>query len=406
VRSLPAVVRAARAGELSIEHVDLFARANQPKRAALYAAHEQMLVEQCTALTFDDGARALRYWSDRADDAVGSTAGSADPSDPSDPSNPDAPADPTGSDGAGSDAGQHNAGPRDASGGELHISTTLDDMVVLDGVFGAISGSIIAGELARLEREVHLADQQAGIHRTPAQRRAAALLAMAQRSASTPADARRPRPLFTVLLGDESFARLCELANGVILRPEQLLAHVDAALLETVLFDGPSTVISVSSKRTFTGTLRRAIEVRDRRCQHPSACDIRADRCDVDHIVPYREHGPTSQFNGRLECPTHNRRSDMHDHGASPAPPRELSRLDELRARIRWRCEHQFPDDWSDADPWSNAHAGNPAGHPTSDSGIDREMNLAGNRAGACAGDHVGGGSRLSYPALDRAAYA
>ena len=93
-------------------------------------------------------------------------------------------------------------------------------------------------------------------------------------------------------------------------------------MYEVVLFDGPSTVVSVSNKRLFTGALRRAIEVRDRHCQHPSGCDEPADRCDVDHIVPASRGGPTSQGNGRLECKVHNRNPVKHDHGALPRPDR------------------------------------------------------------------------------------
>ena len=154
---------------------------------------------------------------------------------------------------------------------------------------------------------------------------------MAQRSATSPADGRRPKPLFTVLLGDHSFAQLCELANGTVITPRDLVPWLGAAELETVLFDGPSTVIAVSHRRSFTGALRRAVEVRDRHCQHPAGCDQPADRCDIDHIVPYAEGGTTSQFNGRPECATHNRHQDKHDHGSAPLPARPVTRLDELR---------------------------------------------------------------------------
>ena len=120
-------------------------------------------------------------------------------------------------------------------------------------------------------------------------------------------------------------------------------------MLETVLFDGPSTVVSVSKRRTFTGALRRAIEVRDRHCQHPAGCDVPADRCDVDHIVPAARGGPTSQANGRLQCPTHNRNAAKHDHGAQPRPDRTVTILDEIRATIRWRMRHEYPDEMRDA---------------------------------------------------------
>jgi hypothetical protein len=206
-------------------------------------------------------------------------------------------------------------------------------------------------ELGRLERELFLADERDGRARTAGQRRAAALVAMAQRSATAPAGGRAPRPLFSVLLGDAAFSQLCELANGTVITPRHLVPWLSSADLETVLFDGPSTVISVSHRRSFTGALRRAIEVRDRHCQHPAGCDIPADRCDVDHIVPHARGGATSQFNGRLECTSHNRHTDLHDHDAIPLVSRPISQLDELRARVRWRYLHETSPDPFDRMP-------------------------------------------------------
>jgi hypothetical protein len=169
---------------------------------------------------------------------------------------------------------------------------------------------------------------------------------MATRSAATPADARRPKPLFTVLLGDDSFTELCELATGTVLSPHQLLPHLDVADLETILFADLLTVAAASPTRSFTGKLRRAIEVRDRHCQHPSGCDVPAPDCDVDHIVPDVDGGPTAQWNGRLECRPHNRDPLKHDHGAAPFPPREVGVLDEIRARLRWQLRHEHPDEY------------------------------------------------------------
>ena len=72
--------------------------------------------------------------------------------------------------------------------------------------------------------------------------------------------------------------------------------------IERIVFDAPDRVLSVSHRRRFTGALRRAIEVRDRHCQHPSGCDIRAPRCDIDHITPWTQTRDTSQVNGRVMC--------------------------------------------------------------------------------------------------------
>jgi hypothetical protein len=173
---------------------------------------------------------------------------------------------------------------------------------------------------------------------------------MARRSATAPAGGRPAKPLLTVLVGERSWERVCELAEGTVLTPGQLVPHLGAAELESILFDGPSTVISVSRRRTFSGAVRRAVEVRDRHCQHPSGCDVPAPDCDVDHIVPRVRGGETSQFNGRLECPTHNRHADRHDHDATPLPSRPVTRLDELRARLRWRYHHEHENDDGDGD--------------------------------------------------------
>ena len=116
--------------------------------------------------------------------------------------------------------------------------------------------------------------------------------------------------------------------------------------METVLFDGPATILSVSPRRRFTGRLRRAIEVRDRHCQHPSGCDVAAPGCDIDHTVAVRPGGITGQFNGRLECRPHNRDDTKHDHHTTPAhPDRPVDILDHIRARLRWRLLHDPDDD-------------------------------------------------------------
>ena len=211
-----------------------------------------------------------------------------------------------------------------------------------------VGGTIVTDELARLEHDLYLADERDGVVRTIAQRRAAALVEMATRSATAPADGKPPRPLFPVLLGDDSFTRMCELAHGQVITPGTLVPWLSTADLEVILFRGRSTVISVSHKQRFTGALRRAIQVRDRHCQHPSGCDEPVDRCDVDHIVPTSQNGPTDQFSGRLECFPHNRDSTKHDDDAIPLPPQPLSFLDELRARLRWRLQHDESDDPDD----------------------------------------------------------
>jgi hypothetical protein len=309
LRSMPATATALASGDISPDHVDLLSKAAQPWRNASFADHEDTLVEQCKLLRFADSRKMIDYWCARAD----------------------------------ADAAEDRA-ERQRNAAHLNVSPTLDGTVVITGTLDPIGGSIVSDELTRIERELYLADKRDGTTRTASQRRAAALVEMATRSATAPAGGRRPKPLFTALVGDETLSHLCELANGMIVTPGQVVQWAGDADLETVLFDGPSTVISVSHRRGFTGALRRAVQVRDRHCRHTSGCDVPADQCDVDHIVPHAAAGPTSQFNGKLECTPHNRDSDRHDHGGTPRPSRPIDRLDEIRCRLRWSLLRE-PDD-------------------------------------------------------------
>jgi Domain of unknown function (DUF222) len=314
LEAMPHTATALASGELSPDHVDLLGSANDGARRPVFADHEPLLVEQCQRLRFDQAVRAVKYWRYRADaDTV-------------------------------EDEAQRRHCGRSAS-----IASTIDGMVDVHAWLDPVGGAAVKTELQRLEHALYLADQRDGSVRTAGQRRADALVEMATRSA-TSTGGRRPKPLLTVLIGDESFTRMCELADGTVITPGQLVPHLGSAELETVLFDGASTVISVSRRRTFTGALRRAIQVRDRHCQHPAGCDIPAPDCDVDHIVPSAQGGPTSQFNGRLQCPPQNRDADKHDHDAIPQPSRPVTRLDELRALIRWRHRHYYPEDFDDED--------------------------------------------------------
>ena len=139
---------------------------------------------------------------------------------------------------------------------------------------------------------------------------------MAERSAAKPPDATEARVLLQVLIGHESVERLCELSNGTVLTPGQVLPVLDRADVERVIFDGPSKVIDVGvRRRLFTGATRTAVHARDRGCTHPS-CDEPLDRCQIDHVVPWSRGGLTVQANGEDKCRFHNL-----DKGDRPPPP-------------------------------------------------------------------------------------
>ena len=185
--------------------------------------------------------------------------------------------------------------------------------------FDVIGGAIVAKELKRIAEELFEADwaeakERLGrdphaddLARTPAKRRADAMIEMAVRSASTPAGGQRPEPLFTVLIDYPTlWGRISQLEQGPIVAPGSLIPWLDEATFERIVF-GPDTLGECSrTSRFFTGATRRVIETRDLECQH-EFCDLSAEKCQIDHIVPFSQGGLTEQSNAQVLCGPHNR---------------------------------------------------------------------------------------------------
>jgi hypothetical protein len=301
--TMPVTAAAYATGEIGGEHVDLIGSCNRQWPDADFHDDEAALVEKCRTPTFRRAAQAIEYWKQRADP-----------------------------DGADTEAAIAREG-RHAS-----IGVTWGGEVVLNAVLDPLGGEIFNTELDRLCEQLRLADLRDGVERTVQQRRADALVEMAMRSATAPADGLRPRPLLTVTIGIEPFTWLCQTAAGIVITPGMLIPYLDAAEIERIVYDPPNRRIEASHRRRFTGALRRIIEVRDRHCQHDSGCDTPATRCDVDHIEPWAETQFTCICNGQLLCATHNRITKNH----GPRPIR------------RQRGGEQLPlDRDDDQQPWT-----------------------------------------------------
>lgn len=301
LRHLPATRQAFADGELTSGHVDTLVRFDNPSTGDLLARDESLLVDHAARLSFADFARMLVYWDQFAD--------------------PDGTEDRA----EGQRTRRNVALARSAFGTWLG-SITLDP----------VSGTIVATELDRLEDVLFKEDWaeakgQLGreplphqLARTPAQRRADALVEMATRSKMASATGRRPTPLVTVLVDYPTLAgRVCELADGAVVTPGSLLPLLDEALVERAVFTPDARVEIGQTTRIFAGATRRAVEVRDRVCQHP-LCELPAALCQVDHIRPVSDEGPTTQANGRLLCPFHNRlawRDHLARQSDGRAPP-------------------------------------------------------------------------------------
>lgn len=215
----------------------------------------------------------------------------------------------------------------------------------MNGVLDPVGGAILEETLRLIQDELRRADETSGVVRAAGARRAAALVEMATRARSLPeGQGRRPVPLFTVILGEGTFADTCELFTGQVITPADLRAWLDQASVQFFRFDhtppasdppesgargagqssaagddvcagnGPMAA-SRKQARFFTGTLRTAIQLRDRHCQHPSGCDEPISRCDIDHVTPHSHGGTTTLTGGRLLCTAHNRIPALRDPG-------------------------------------------------------------------------------------------
>ncbi len=283
---MPETAQAWLTGEIGAAHAGILAPLATGRTAESFRRDEEMLVAHARALSFHQFCQAVRYWDQLAD--------------------PD---------------GCEEADERRRTRRDVSLSQTFLGMWTGSMTLDPLSGAIVAGELARIEQGLFATDvedargkQEAGLlppgaplARTPAQRRADALVEMATRSRSAPEDGRRPSPLFTVLVDYETLqGRVCELANGHVVTPGSLVPWLTQADIERVVFHKEGRVEVSAASRFFSGATRRAIEVRDRTCSHPT-CEVPAERCQVDHILPWSAGGATTQENGRLLCGFHNR---------------------------------------------------------------------------------------------------
>jgi hypothetical protein len=304
-RALPTMALAARAwaeGAIGAAQIDALLGVRTPVSEECFVRDEEMLVTQAKELKFATLTRVLSYWEQHAD-------------------------------------------PDGATASDM-ARNERRDVFVTQGLHGMwngrmhldpISGTIVATELSRLEKELFEADwakakeergREPKVHelgRTSAQRRADAIVEMAVRSKTAPANGRRPEPLFTFLVGYETMhGRISELSNGTVLSPDSVLSWLDTAYFERAVFS-PGTRIEVSvTSRFFTGATRRAIELRDRECTHDT-CDIAADDCQIDHIIDYSKGGRTEQENGKVACGFHNRwyyaQQERPNEGYERPPP-------------------------------------------------------------------------------------
>ncbi|MDQ2650590.1 MAG: HNH endonuclease [Actinomycetota bacterium] len=298
LRRVPAGADAYRAGLITRDHIRLLAKCQTTNPDAFTEA-EEMLVGLAVSMDFVDFTKAITYWCQLADP-----------------------------DGSQNDA-EAKLAARNAT-----VVTAPDAMVLIKAQLDPIGGGIFLSTFEQITRELFLQDWEAAkaIHgddisldklaRTNTQRAADALQVMAERARmvnGNTSDIHGPKPLITVLVGEDTLRNLCETEAGTILDPHDLLRLLHRAEIERIIFHGRSRVLDVGERhRFFTGPTRRAIQVRDRECDADS-CHEPVTNADIDHILEYSNDGLTVQANGRVLCKWHHRWRHKHDRPTPPA---------------------------------------------------------------------------------------
>lgn len=311
LRELPELADAYRAGDVPVGSMREVANvAANPRVAHLLAGSDRWFTELCATRTHAEVRQWCREWERRAD---------AD-----------------------------GAEQRDADG---HARRNVQFAQLYNGTFrisggvGALQGALMADTLAFYEnrefeadlaelRALHGAAAPLGLlRRTPAQRRADAMVAIFRIAGSVDADGVAINdPITNIVIDEETFERAIASAIGAHLEPADP-TQADGVLCRTLtghalgLFDvaeaafvGHVRRVVVNARgvtidlgrasRLFRGHARTAVllggwPTARLGCEW-SGCDAPSLRLQIDHLQRAADGGPTSPWNGRPKCGGHN----------------------------------------------------------------------------------------------------
>jgi Domain of unknown function (DUF222) len=249
------------------------------RTAALCAEHAEGLVEAFAGLDVTDTVRAMRAWQAQAE--------------------------------ALADEDEPNPEPIRT----LHLSATLAGRYVLDGSLDTDSGEVVAAAL----RLATTRDADADISRTPAQRRADALVDVCRHFLDHQQTkiGGRHRPHVSVIIAADDLREGGgtggQYISGLTVGQDALGALPCDSAFHRVLVDGRSSILDFGmATRDVPANLYNAVALRDRHCRFPG-CDRPPDWCDAHHVRPFGARGPTCIANLALLCRRHHVR--LHQRG-------------------------------------------------------------------------------------------
>ena len=200
----------------------------------------------------------------------------------------------------------------------LHASRTFAGMVKVDGLFDPVTGDLILTAL-----DAAMAPPAGDDRRTGRQRRADAWAEVARSFLDSGEASGTEKPHVVVVTDLDALqghgGGTHETLNGHVLTPEQVRRYACACTISRIVFGPGSEPLDIGrATRTVPAAMRRALNVRDRHCQHPSGCDRPARWCDAHHKQHWADGGPTSLTNLTLLCRYHT----LEHQTGRPPPPR------------------------------------------------------------------------------------
>jgi Domain of unknown function (DUF222)/HNH endonuclease len=263
-------------GDVSTSHVEVMARAAR-HREECFAEHEDALVDAATSLPPDSFRHVARRWRALADDAL--------------------------ADSEAFDAFQAR---------RLHCSATFRGTVVVDGELDPDGGAAVIAALNALDSPDP--DHGPDVPRSMAQRRADALVQLAQQSLADSETSQRRARTADVIIDADTFAgrppadllaARCEL-SGVGPVPRRVVDRLCCdASIGRVLRRGPSLIHDLGRRTPVVSPAQhRALAHRDGGCGFPG-CDAPPEWCDGHHIVHWIRGGRTDLANLILLCRRH-----------------------------------------------------------------------------------------------------
>jgi Domain of unknown function (DUF222) len=269
LRGLPVTAAAYREGVLSGGQIQAIVVNVKDRTVGLFANHEAALVPELARLSVVETGTVMQDWARRAEAVLGDE--------------PDRPV------------------PERS----LHLSRILDGRRELSGSFDPEGGAVIATAL-RLATTDDVDGEPA---RTPAQRRADALVDMCRRFLDRQQDRRggRHRPHINVMttLSDLEQRGQGRLLDGSVLDATTLQRLFCDAGVHRVVAAGRSSILDYgTTTRTVPANLYNALVVRDRHCRFPG-CDRPPEWTEAHHVRWVTRGGTTALDNLVLQCSRH-----------------------------------------------------------------------------------------------------